>query len=102
MREAIAQLPDSERLLFGLHFEARMTVADIARALHDDQKRLYRRIKTLKAGFRRHLEAAGIQAEHASAIIGDPVSDLDFGFEDENLDLRPSLKSGSDRESGED
>lgn len=90
VRQAIEQLPDSERLLFRLRFEAGMSIAEIARALQLEQKPLYRRVDALMAVFRAHLEAAGVRSEDVLLLIGDPASDLDFGFAAENSTLRPS------------
>ncbi len=101
IRRAIDQLPDSERLLFRLRFEAGMSIADIARTMQTEPKPLYRRIGNLVAAFRKYLEAAGINLDHAAALIGDPVSDLDFGFRSENSPLRPSSTSGAEEESEE-
>lgn len=101
IRGAIEKLPDSERLLFRLHFQAQMSVADIARMLHVRQKPLYRRVDNLIMTFRRHMEEAGIRAEDAASLIGDPVSDLDFGFDSENADPPPSAESESEHENEE-
>jgi len=101
IRSAVEQLPDSDQLLFRLRFEAGMTVATIARTLQVDQKPLYRRIDRLLAVFRASLQAAGMTADDAEALIGDPASDLDFGFSSEKLFSCPSHQPGAEQENEE-
>ena len=53
-------LDPQDRIILRMRFEDDISVADIARTLHLDQKRLYRRIEDLLAGFRKSLEARGL------------------------------------------
>jgi len=46
-------------------------VADIARTLHLNQKRLYRTIEQLLATLRRGLEAEGLHRDEMSALFAD-------------------------------
>jgi len=85
LERARQALPAEERLILRMRFDDSMSVADIARALHRDQKRLYRTIERLFATLRDHLEADGITRDEivslfASGHIGedgddDPESD---------------------------
>ena len=70
MRQA---LTPTERLILKMRFEDSIAVADIARALHLNQKRLYRTIEQLLATLRAGLEAEGIGAGEASALFADGV-----------------------------
>jgi hypothetical protein len=54
-----------------MRFEDAVPVADIARALHLDQKRLYRRIERLLAGIGESLEAEGISRTEARSLFAD-------------------------------
>ena len=62
-------LTTDERLILKMRFEDSVPVADIARALHLNQKRLYRTIVQLLATLRRGLEADGISREEANALF---------------------------------
>jgi RNA polymerase sigma factor for flagellar operon FliA len=62
-------LPAEDRLVLRMRFEDGMSVADIARALHRDQKRLYRTIERLFASLRERLEADGISTAEIAAVF---------------------------------
>jgi len=66
-------LTPTERLILKMRFEDSIAVADIARALHLNQKRLYRTIEQLLATLRAGLEAEGIGAGEASALFADGI-----------------------------
>jgi RNA polymerase sigma factor for flagellar operon FliA len=80
MREAIAHLEDNDRLLLQLRFDARMTVAEIARSLRIEQKLLYRRVEKLMRDLRAELERAGIDPREAADLIGREGAQLDFAL----------------------
>jgi len=62
--DTVKGLPQQDRLIVKLHYLDLMTVADIARLMHLDQKALYRRVARLRQDLRRALEAAGITSAH--------------------------------------
>ena len=62
-------LTPEERLILKMRFEDSVPVADIARALHLNQKRLYRTIEQLLVALRRGLEAEGISRDEANALF---------------------------------
>lgn len=93
VREFISGLPEDDRLLFQLRFESEMSVAQIARALHEDQQLLYRRLYKRFRELRRALESAGIAAADVEDLIGTNSSDLDFHLKNETA--RPSEDSES-------
>src|SRR5207249_873047 len=55
-------LPAEERLILRMQFQDAMSVADIARALHLDQKRLYRTVERVLATVRDGLLGGGSDA----------------------------------------
>ncbi|HEX2188798.1 MAG TPA: sigma-70 family RNA polymerase sigma factor [Longimicrobiaceae bacterium] len=68
---ALARLPPEDRLIIRMRFWEGMSVADIARGLHLDQKPLYRRIERAQAQLRGSLEAAGITRDRVRSLLGD-------------------------------
>ncbi len=71
-------LTAEQRLILKMRFEDSVHVADIARALHLNQKRLYRTIEQLLAMLRHGLEAEGIDRHEVSALFADgALSDVD-------------------------
>jgi RNA polymerase sigma factor (sigma-70 family) len=66
-------LSPTERLILKMRFEDSIAVADIARALHLNQKRLYRTLEQLLATLRRGLEAEGIDRDEAAALFAGAV-----------------------------
>ena len=65
-RQALAA---EERLILKMRFEDAVPVADIARALHLNQKRLYRTIERLLTQIGDRLEADGISREEVRALF---------------------------------
>jgi RNA polymerase sigma factor (sigma-70 family) len=73
-RQALAP---AERLILKMRFDDRIPIADIARALHLDQRRLYRTIERLLAGLRERLTAEGISKHDVDALLAeDTLSSL--------------------------
>ena len=66
---AVQALQDQDRLILRLRFQENLSVADIARALHLEQKPLYRRFDALLQQLRNALEAAGIDRLAACDIV---------------------------------
>jgi RNA polymerase sigma factor for flagellar operon FliA len=63
LRRALQELPDEDRAIIRMLSYEGMSVADIARGLGVEQKRLYPRIKQLLATLRRTLVGQGISAD---------------------------------------
>ena len=80
LREALAQLPETDRLLLQLRFESGMTVAQIARSMRIEQKLLYRRMEKLLRDLRAELEHAGIDPRDVADLIGREGAELDFAL----------------------
>ncbi len=60
INEVMEALDPQDRLVLRMRFEDDISVADISRTLHLDQKRLYRRIEEMLARFRASLERRGL------------------------------------------
>jgi RNA polymerase sigma factor for flagellar operon FliA len=74
LRAAMAQLPSEEQVILRMHFWDGLTVADVSRTLHVDQKALYRTIGSIQKGLREKLAAHGIdEARVADALAGEPI-----------------------------
>jgi RNA polymerase sigma factor (sigma-70 family) len=91
LRCLIERLPEEDRLLLQLRFDAGMTVAQIARSLHLDQKRLYRRLENLFNRLRTELEAAGFEREDVRDFIGSRA--IVFDFQLRKPQGRPSMET---------
>jgi RNA polymerase sigma factor (sigma-70 family) len=78
MSEVIARMPEDERLILQLRFEGGQTVAQIARALHIDQKLLYRRLDRRLRDIRAELEGAGLASADVLDVIGRNSADIHF------------------------
>jgi RNA polymerase sigma factor (sigma-70 family) len=78
MRDAIAKMPEEDRLFLKLRFECTFKVADIARSMQIEQKLLYRRMDKILLDLRAELERAGIDPSNAADLIGREGADLDF------------------------
>lgn len=70
LRSALGKLPDEDRAVIRMLYYEGMSVADIARGLHTEQKRLYPRIKLLLSSLRKTLKSQRITAD----ILEDPDS----------------------------
>jgi RNA polymerase sigma factor for flagellar operon FliA len=78
LKSAMQLLSDQDRVILRLRFQDGLAVADIARALHLDQKPLYRRFDALLRQLRAALEAAGIDPVEACELVN--RKDLDISL----------------------
>ena len=90
VRAALADMTSEDRVILRLRFTGSATVAGIARSLAIEPRPLYRRIEALLVRLRRALEAAGVDASSAEALIGHAGEVLDFGLVRKNPTLHPS------------
>jgi RNA polymerase sigma factor for flagellar operon FliA len=65
------KLPPEERHILRMRFADGRSVADVARALHLEQKPLYRRIDQLRARLRHDLELSGVTAEAVRELLAE-------------------------------
>lgn len=97
--EFISRRMDVEdRMILQMRFRHARKVPDIARVLHLDQKKLYKRFDRLFAELRRALESAGVSQADVAALLdaGDEEIHLNL-FSDGEIDPPgPSHDSGGD------
>jgi RNA polymerase sigma factor for flagellar operon FliA len=80
VREALAALAASDRVLLQLRFGSGMRVSAIARAWQCDPQILYRRLDAMVRRMRHQLVGAGIDPATAAQLIGGEESRLEFGW----------------------
>jgi len=69
LRKALAALPARDRIVLRMHVEGGLSVADVARALGEEQKALYRKRDALFKKLRLDLEAEGIGCQDAHELL---------------------------------
>ncbi len=69
LRKALGRLPARDRIVLRLHVEGGLSVADVARALGEEQKALYRRRDAVFKQLRVDLEAEGIGGGDARELL---------------------------------
>ncbi len=95
---AVKLLGDQDRLILRLKFQEGLGVAQISRALHLEQKPLYRRLEALLQTLREALEAAGISRLEASTIVNRQDVDISLALVGGTLGSpRPTVVKGSSR-----
>ena len=94
LQNALAGLPNSDRLLLRMRFQDGRSVPDIARALRLDQAGLYRRIDKLLKSLRRQLQTVNLSDEVLGRFLeaGDATNSSSGG---EKAGPRPSLDEGA-------
>jgi RNA polymerase sigma factor (sigma-70 family) len=109
LRGALARLPARDRILLRLHVESGLSVADVAKALGEQQKPLYRRRDALLKQLRLALEADGIGGADAHGLLstldweGALTADVpaDASFLEGAGSRRSPWHAQSDRQEGE-
>jgi RNA polymerase sigma factor for flagellar operon FliA len=66
---ALHQLSAQDRIVLAMRFEDDLSIADIARAMHLNQKELYRRMARLLRRLRETLERRGLTREAAADVL---------------------------------
>jgi RNA polymerase sigma factor (sigma-70 family) len=95
MRAAMQDLPVEDRTILRLHFDAGMSVADIARSMALESRPLYRRLSRICGVLRERLFAAGVSGAEVTDLLGRADSDFDFGLREvRNAVAGPSTASG--------
>jgi RNA polymerase sigma factor for flagellar operon FliA len=91
INEVMEALEPRDRIVLRMRFEDDLSVADIARTLHLDQKRLYRRIDEMLVSFRKSLEERGLGWPDLERMIERGQCHLCLApIEAENGETRPS------------
>jgi RNA polymerase sigma factor for flagellar operon FliA len=81
VRKTMSRFAVEDQAVIRMHFDAQMSVAEIARALRVPQKPIYRRLQRRLAEIRRSLHAAGIDASSVLEVMSDASIDLDLGLD---------------------
>ena len=74
LERAIAALPPEDQLILRMHYWQGLSVADIARALHLEQRPLYRRLNRLHGELQRSLEAQGVSRERLRELLDESAA----------------------------
>jgi RNA polymerase sigma factor for flagellar operon FliA len=69
LKTALRELGPEEQLIMKLHFAEGYTLADVARTLRLDQKKLYRRVDRLRTRLRELLESAGLDIHDVRGLL---------------------------------
>jgi len=76
LEHARQSLPPMERLILKMKFEDRAAISDIARALHLEQRPLYRTVERLLKTVGESMQAEGISAADIDALLAAPPIEL--------------------------
>lgn len=91
--EYLDKLPDEDQLIFRLRFDSDLTVREIAKSLHLDQQRVFRRLYRHYQLLGGLLKSAGIDAGDVERVIGNDTTLLDFQLK--KRAMRPSEEERS-------
>jgi RNA polymerase sigma factor (sigma-70 family) len=87
VRQTLAQLPPSDRVAFQLRWGSPpVSVADIARMQHRDQKKLYRRLDAVGRHLQQALLAAGVTVDEILELTDGSGCHFDFGLDDREIE----------------
>jgi RNA polymerase sigma factor (sigma-70 family) len=95
LREAFQLVPENDRAILRMRFEADMSVAEISRALKIPQKPIYRLVERHLKQFRGLLERAGVHASDVDDLVGMTSGPVDVGW------AAPALSGKLPGESGQ-
>jgi RNA polymerase sigma factor (sigma-70 family) len=90
LRDGLQQMSPADRVVLRMRFHDGLTIAAIARALHLEQKPLYRRIERVLCELRESIERAGLTSDVAVGILA--AGGLDVG----NCDAAGALLASFD------
>jgi RNA polymerase sigma factor for flagellar operon FliA len=81
VRKSMSRFSAEDQAIIRMHFDADMTVAEIARALNVSQKPIYRRLQRRLDDIRKSLKVAGIDAPTALEVVSDAGIELELGLD---------------------
>ena len=87
--DLLGTLDAEDRLILQMRFWHALKVPDIARRLHIEQKKLYKRLDRLFGTMRRALESAGIAKSDVSILLTRGDTDIPFEFFTPGGEIRP-------------
>jgi RNA polymerase sigma factor (sigma-70 family) len=95
VRQAVAGLPDEDRLIVRMRVDDGFTVGEIARTLHLEAKPLYRRLDRIFKSLREELQRHGIDAAAARHLeAGEPPAEAGWSLRWERSRPGPSKTFG--------
>ena len=97
VRATLARLEEQDRLVFRLHFQGEMSIAEVARTLQTEQKPLYRRLRRALTLLRTRLQDAGVSGGDIDDLLSRRFADLDFGFGDGREGSSSSSPAGEEQ-----
>jgi len=74
VQRMLSELPVEDRIVLRMRFWEDMSVADIARGLHVEQKPLYRRLERLLSDLRDRLTRSGVTRDRLDELLNEAVS----------------------------
>ena len=95
----LESMDPEDRLILKMRFWDALKVPDIARRLHVEQKKVYKRLDRLFGVMRSALERAGVGKEDVGPLLGRGDEDIHFNFLGKTGEIRPfrpSQQSGGD------
>ncbi len=92
LQRAMSELPPIDQVMVRMRFKDGFSVAEIARALHIEQKPLYRKLEQALRQLRTSLERQGLGAADLSALVGHADVELNLVFAEGKADPRPSIR----------
>jgi RNA polymerase sigma factor (sigma-70 family) len=99
---ALASMDAEDRLILQMRFWNALKVPEIARTLHIEQKKLYKRLDRLFGTLRRELERSGIKQEDIAALLSQGDEAVSLGALPEIRSPGPSHETaGGSRENRE-
>jgi RNA polymerase sigma factor (sigma-70 family) len=102
MDRLLESMEPEDRLILQMRFWDGLKVSDIARRLHLEQKKLYKRLDRIFVDLRRGLEAAGVSKSDIALLIGRSDHEIRFGILPEGgiHPPRPSHEGGGNEVRG--
>ena len=103
LQNALGRLPDHDLLVLRMHVESGLSLADVARALGDEQRALYRKRDALLKKLRLDLEAEGIRCGDVHELLStlDWESALTIDVAGDSFVHRAGSGPRTDRREGE-
>jgi RNA polymerase sigma factor for flagellar operon FliA len=102
MDDLLGHMDAEDRLILQMRFWEALKVPEIARTLHIEQKKLYKRLEKLFGTLRRGLESAGVSKRDVGTLLSraDQEISLDVFSHGEIAGVGPSHTMGGSRDQG--
>jgi RNA polymerase sigma factor for flagellar operon FliA len=97
MDELLGDLDEDDRLILKMRFWDKLKVPEIARRLHLEQKKVYKRLDQLFSTLRKKVEAAGVQQKEIAELLLHGDDELHFEIVSENGLMDPSNQPSGEK-----